>query len=150
MGFKPTIFVSLLVVIIFQRVQFSRRTKKDLFLVIADGYWLDVSSQFQGLLKEVKAAIGFSTTPQRQWIVDYLLCFSRSISFRSEKPSRVMAALNSHQQRSAIGKNQYIGKSSFSRRWTLYSKKCIVSHSFVQGKSFKVIYARTEPRLLNI
>ena len=37
--------------------------------MIADRYWLDVSSQFQGLLNEMKAAIGFSTAPQSVWIV---------------------------------------------------------------------------------
>ena len=37
--------------------------------MIADRYWLDVSGQFQGLLKELKAALSFPTAPQIQWIV---------------------------------------------------------------------------------
>ena len=90
--------------------------KKRICLMIADRYRLDVSSQFQDLSKEMKAAIGFPTATTKRVNCHYLLCFSRSISFRSEKSSRVMAALKSHQQRSAIGKNQYIGYSSFSRR----------------------------------
>ena len=32
--------------------------------MIADRYWLDISSQFQGLLKEIKSAIGFQTAPK--------------------------------------------------------------------------------------
>ena len=43
--------------------------KKRICLMIADRYWLDVSSQFQGLSKEMKAAIGFPTAPQSEWIV---------------------------------------------------------------------------------
>ena len=37
--------------------------------MIADRYWLDVSSKFQGLLNEMMSAIGFPTAPQSQWIV---------------------------------------------------------------------------------
>ena len=37
--------------------------------MVADRYWLDVSSQFQGLLSEMKVAIGFPTAPQIQWTV---------------------------------------------------------------------------------
>ena len=38
--------------------------------MIADSwYWLDVSSQFQDLSKEMKAAIGFPTAQQSEWIV---------------------------------------------------------------------------------
>ena len=43
--------------------------KERICLMIADRYWLDVSSQFQGLSKEMKAAIGFPTAPQSEWIV---------------------------------------------------------------------------------
>ena len=37
--------------------------------MIADRCWLDVSSQFQDLSKEMKAAIGFPTAPQSEWTV---------------------------------------------------------------------------------
>jgi len=102
--------------------------------------WLDVSSQFKGLLKEMKAAIGFPTAPQIQWIVITYCVFSRSISFRSEKSSRVMAALNSHQQRSAIGKNQYIVFVFKTINIIFQGVRC-----FVHGKSFKVICAPADP-----
>ena len=62
------------VITIYQRVQFSWRIKKDskwcteyICFLIADRNWLDFSSQFQGLLKEMKCAIGFPTAPQSQW-----------------------------------------------------------------------------------
>ena len=119
-GFKPTIFVSLLVIIIHQRVQFSRRRipndALNICLMIADRNWSDVGSQFQGLLKEMESAIGFPTAQQSQRIDITYFVFLRSISFRSEKSSRVAAVLNSHQQWSATCKYQYKGKSSFLRR----------------------------------
>ena len=43
------------------------------------------------------------------------IMLSRSISFRSEKTSSVVAVLNSYLQRSVTGKYQNIGKSSPSR-----------------------------------
>ena len=36
--------------------------------MIADRKWLDVSSQFQGLLKEMESVIGFPTAQQSQQI----------------------------------------------------------------------------------
>ena len=118
-GFKPTIFVYLLVIKIHQRAKFSRRRipndALNICLMIADGNWLDVSSQFQGLLKEMESAIGFPTAQQSQQIDITYFVFLRSILFRSEKSSRVATVLNSHQQLSATCKYQYIGKSSFSR-----------------------------------
>ena len=70
-GFKPTIFVYLLVIKIHQRAQFSKRRNPNdalnICLMIADGNWLDVSSQL-GLLKEMESAIGFPTAQQSQRI----------------------------------------------------------------------------------
>ena len=118
-GFKPTIFVYLLVIKIHQRAQFSRRRipndALNICLMMADGNWLDVSSQFQGLLKEMESAIGFPTAQQSQQIDITYFVFLRSILFRSEKSSRVATVLNSHQQLSATCKYQYIEKSSLSR-----------------------------------
>ena len=151
MGFKPTIFVSLLVITIHHRVQFSSRRIPDdalnICLMIADGNWLDVSSQFQALLKEMECAIGFPTAQQSQQIDITNFFFLRSISFRSEKSSRVAAVLNSNQQWSATCKYQYnYRKSSFSRGNFLIQRV----HSFDQGNSFKVICARAAPRIVNL
>ena len=150
MGFKPTIFVYLLVIIIHQRVQFSSRSipndALNICLMIADRKWLDVSSQFQGLLKEIESAISFPTAQQSQQIDITYFVFLRSILFRSEKSSRVATVLNSHQQLSATCKYQYIGKSSFSRGNFLIQRV----RSFDQGKSFKVICARAAPRIVNL
>ena len=81
-GFKPTIFVSLLVIIIHQRVQFSRRRipndALNICLMIADRNWSDVGSQFQGLLKEMESAIGFPTAQQSQQIdITYFVFFKK-------------------------------------------------------------------------
>ena len=108
--------------------------------------WLDVSSQFQGLLNEMESAIGFPTAQQSQQIDITYFVFLRSILFRSEKSSRVATVLNSHQQLSATCKYQYIGKSSFSRGNFLVQRV----RSFDQGKSFKVIWARAAPRIVNL
>ena len=44
--------------------------------MIADGNWLDASSQFQGLLKEMESAIGFPTAQQSQRIdIAYIFFF---------------------------------------------------------------------------
>ena len=143
-GFKPTIFVYLLVIKIHQRAQFSRRRipndALNICLMIADGNWLDVSSQFQGLLKEMESAIGFPTTQQSQQIdITYFVFFLRSTSFRSEKSSRVAAVLNSiSSDLQPVSTSIIIGKSSFSRENFLIQRV----RSFDQGKSFKVICAR--------
>ena len=150
MGFKPTIFVYFLVIIIHQRVQFSsRRIPNDalnICLMIADRKWLDVSSQFQALLNEMESVIVFPTAQQSQKIDITYFVFLRSISFRSQKSSRVAAVLNAHQQWSATCKYQYIGKSSFSRGNFLIQRV----RSFDQGKSFKVICARAAPRIVDL
>ena len=36
--------------------------------MLAERNWLDFSSQFQGLLKKMKSAIGFPTAPESHWI----------------------------------------------------------------------------------
>ena len=36
--------------------------------MLAERNWLDFSSQFQGLLKKMKSAIGFPTAPVSHWI----------------------------------------------------------------------------------
>ena len=46
--------------------------------MIADRNWLDFSSQFQGLLKEMKCAIGFPTAPQSQ-LFDITYCVFQEI-----------------------------------------------------------------------
>ena len=44
--------------------------------MIADRKWLDVSSQFQGLLKEMESATGFPATQQSQQIdITYFVFF---------------------------------------------------------------------------
>ena len=152
MGFKPTIFVYLLVIIIHQRVQFSsRRIPNDalnICLMIADRKWLDVSSQFQGLLKEMESATGFPATQQSQQIdITYFVFFLRSISFRSEKSSRVAAVLNSiSSDLQPVSTSIIIGESSFSRGNIPIQRV----RSFDQGKSFKVICARASPRIVNL
>ena len=141
-GFKPTIY--LLVNIIPKRVQFSRRRipndALNICLMIADRKWLDVSSQFQGLLKEMESATGFPATQQSKQIdITYFVFFLRSISFRSEKSSRVAAVLNSiSSDLQPVSTSIIIGKSSFSRGNFLIQRV----RSFDQGKSFKVICAR--------
>ena len=151
MGFKPTIFVYLLVIIIHQRVQFSsRRIPNDalnICLMIADRKWLDVSSQFQALINEVECAIGLPTAQQSQRIDITYFVFLRSISFRSEKSSRVAAVLNSiSSDLQPVSTSIIIGKSSFSRGNFLIQRV----RSFDQGKSFKVICARAAPRIVNL
>ena len=136
-GFKPTIFVYLLVIKSHQRAQFSRRRipndALNICLMMADGNWLDVSSQFQGLLKEMESAIGFPTAQQSQQIDITYFVFLRSILFRSEKSSRVATVLNSHQQLSATCKYQYIEKSSFSRGNFLIQKCAVWSRKELQS-----------------
>ena len=44
--------------------------------MIADRKWLDVSSQFQGLLKEMESATGYPATQQSQQIdITYFVFF---------------------------------------------------------------------------
>ena len=46
--------------------------------MIADRKWVDVSSQFQGLLKEMESAIGFPTAQQSQQIdITYFVFFKK-------------------------------------------------------------------------
>ena len=115
--------------------------------MIADRNWLDVSSQFQGLLKEMESAIGLPTAQQSQQIDITYFVFLRSISFRSEKYSRVAAVLNSiSSDLQPVSTSIIIGKSSFSRGNFLIQRV----RSFDQGKSFKVICARAAPRIVNL
>ena len=101
--------------------------------MIPDRKWLDVSSQFQGLLKEMESAIGFPTAQQGQWIDITYFVFLRSISFRSEKYSRVAAVLNSiSSDLQLVSTSIIIGKSPFSRGNFLIQRV----RSFDQGKSF--------------
>ena len=67
-----------------------------------------VSSQFQGLLKEMEFVIGVQLLDKASVLI-IMIMFSRSISSRSEKSSGVMAVLNSHLQRSVTCKYQNIG-----------------------------------------
>ena len=94
----------------------------------------------------MESVIGFPAAQQSQQIGITYFVFLRSISFRSEKSSRVVAVLNFLQQWSATCKYQYIGKSSFSRGNFLIQRV----RSFDQGKSFKDICARAAPRIVNL
>ena len=90
-GFKPTIFVYLLVIKIHQRAQFSRRRipndALNICLMMADGNWLDVSSQFQGLLKEMDSAIGFPTAQQSQRIYISYIFFKEVFHLGQRNPA---------------------------------------------------------------
>ena len=56
--------------------------------MIADRKWLDVSSQFQGLLKEMESAIGFPTAQQSQLIdITYFVFFKELFHLGQRNPS---------------------------------------------------------------
>ena len=97
--------------------------------------------------KEMESAIGLPTAQQSQRIDITYFVFLRSISFRSEKSSRVAAVLNSiSSDLQPVSTSIIIGKSSFSRGNFLIQRV----RSFDQGKSFKVICARAAPRIVNL
>ena len=112
-GFKPTTFVYLLLLLVYQRMQFSRleiphdADRIRICLMIADRR---SSRQFQGLLKEMESAIGFQVRKEG-FVLMLLILFLRIILFRSNTPSRDMT----HQQSCATCKYQNIGKPPSSR-----------------------------------
>ena len=67
-----------------------------------------------GLCNRLFLWLGASPVTQQSSVLMSLTLFLRSVSFRSEMSSRVMAVLKSHPQRSITCKYQNIGKSSFS------------------------------------
>ena len=55
--------------------------------MMADGNWLDVSSQFQGLLKEMDSAIGFPTAQQSQRIYISYIFFKEVFHLGQRNPA---------------------------------------------------------------
>ena len=56
--------------------------------MIADRKWLDVSSQFQGLLKEMESATGFPATQQSQQIdITYFVVFKEVFHLGQRNPA---------------------------------------------------------------
>ena len=98
MGFKPTIFVKLLIIINYQRIQFSRRRIPNYALIIC--LMIAERNKRDGVCNR------FSSARQSHCfdIINHVL---RSISFRSEKSSSVVAVLNSHLQRSTCESSKY-------------------------------------------
>ena len=98
-------------------MQFSRRRISNdalnICLMIADRNWLGVSSQIQGLLKEMDFVIGFQLYEKPSVLILLILC-SRSILFKSEsRSSSVMTVLNSALQT----KDKYTTNGHVQKMW---------------------------------
>ena len=103
---------------------FPRRRISNDPLNLFDDSWRNKYGCQQSILRPLKGTglcnrlflrLGASPVTQQSSVLMSLTLFLRSISFRSEMSSRVMAVLESHPQRSKTCKYQNIGKSSFSR-----------------------------------
>ena len=105
--FKPTIFAYLLIIIIYQKLQFL-----DVGFQIMD--WISVWWSLITVKEKKLHVIGFQLHDKAVVLI-LLIMFSRNISFRSETSSSVRAVLNSSLQRSVTCKYENIEKSSPSR-----------------------------------